>query len=691
MGDIKMADKMMRISGRADDGLAKAIKVGTDGDLIVQKPEVLFHMDEEGSYGGRDILAGQTWSSEVFDNLGNQTITIRTAPNNNTRYSIRLVELLKGKGETTIEYESHNVTSDSGSVRFFEVELTGKTKLFRIEVTNKGTITLKLGLIVQSSNTLKEYLANENTLQNIHNLTSEINDVSKDRFIQHMDEDGSYAGRDIEGLSEWESDVFNLNNNQKITLRTFLSIGVPYRIEIDELIRGRGGVTTLTTNTHKTDVFTSNQTIELMVQSSANMFKIRVINESEETFKFGLVVTSSPLNVISYYDGIQVKNQQEIATEKTLEQLLSAIQNSASPKQQKPILKNVKMIDPENVSANIVLGFHDGLFYGRNILKDNKLFTSEDGEVWNEFKTFNFSVNTNIEKFLASDTGRLIVGGENGEVFISDEDGSFGSSPSFTTGRLRRNFGKFKHENLIGFLCYDVHGFDSGQKHEAWLSINNGATFTKIFDNNTLQGLLTKYPEFNDARVHLHDIEYDPFSGRLYIWQGDFDSRTFYYSDDWGKTWEMGIPRGVVGNSTQIIAVPDGLVFGADTNGGGVAFLPLDRSKNIQPIIDINDYDNEHWKLNRDGERFVAVDKWVDRENSLYMLAYTVEFDDDQDRSGYLAYSRNGVDWDILMKSAHRGNFTGFENVAYGNGKLVCTYNFSKQYVLTADVTFDEG
>ena len=681
---------MMRIAGRGEDGLAKAIKTGTTGELVVQNQTVIHHMDEDGSYAGRDILGGQTWSSEAFDNRGNQKITIRTATNNSTRYSIRLIELLKGRGENVIEYKPHNVTTDSGLSRVFEVELSGKTNLFRVEITNKGTTTVKMALIVQSSNSLKENLASENTLQNIHNLASEIRDVSKDRFIQHMDENGSFAGRDIEGGSEWESDVFDLNNNQKITLRTFLSVGLPYRIEIEELVYGRNKATFVTTNIQTTDVFLTNQTVELMVQSSASMFKVRVINDSADTIKMGLVVTSSPINIISYYDGTNIKNQEEIATEKTLEKLLGAIQNSGKTKIPKPILKNVKMIDPDTVSANIVLGFHDGLFYGRNTLKDNKLFTSEDGEVWTEFKTFNFSENTIIEKFLAGDTGRLIVGGENGEVFISDEDGVFGSSPSFTTGRLRRHFGKFKHENLLGFLCYDVHGFDSGQKHEAWLSNDNGATFTKIFDNNTLQGLLSKYPDFNDSRVHLHDIEYDPYSGRLYIWQGDFDSRTFYYSDDWGKTWEMGIPRGVVGNSTQIIAVPDGLIFGADTNGGGVAFLPLDRSKNIQPVIDINDYDNEHWKLNRDGERFVAVDKIVDRKNSIYMIAYTVEFDDNIERSGYLAYSRDGVNWDILMKSPHRGNFTGFENVAYGNGKLVCTYNFSKQYVLTADVTFDE-
>lgn len=484
--------------------------------------------------------------------------------------------------------------------------------------------------------------------------------------------------------------IHNLGNVQKMIIHTSFNTSQLHRVRVEEYAlseadgRGVRKINTITVRTQEGAVtMWGNQHLEVLLSDATVLVEIIVENVSQRAFNCSMFVYAGKGNLLSFYndDTYRFETQKEIANQSTLNELLKAVKNldfnidfnKEESLAKKPYLKNVSIL--EDTGCDQILWFHDGFFYANKKSARKTLVKSSDGRTWEDVHAFPFSAPTSgISKVLVGDTGHILVGDTAGEVFVSDSKGVFSSTPTFTTGKLSHKFGRFKHENVLGFTTYDAQGLDGEQKHEAWLSIDNGATYEKIFDNNTLQNLLNAHPDFSDNRVHLHDIEYDPYSGRLYLWQGDFDSATFYYSDDWGVSWNLGFPRGVAGNSTTMIATVDGLTFGADSFGGGVGFLSLDRRKNIKPIIDIDNYEKDYWKFNQDGERFVAGGKWVDRENDVYLMTYTVEFDDNAERNAPLAYSKNGKDWQVLWHNHEKGHATGFDTIFYGNGLLVGSY-----------------
>lgn len=485
----------------------------------------------------------------------------------------------------------------------------------------------------------------------------------------------------------WSSEYLeNLGNVRKMIIHTSFNTSQLHRVRVEELaiseVEGQGGKKINTIQVRNQDgavTMSGNQHLEVLLSDATIRARIIVENVSSNAFNFGIYAYASKDDLLSFYNDetYRFETQKEIANQTTLKELLEAVKNLNSDNKEslpkKPILKNVSIL--EDTGCDQILWFHDGFFYANKKSARQTLVKSSDGRTWEDVHTFTFEAPTSgISKVLVGDTGHILVGNTSGEVYVSDSKGGFSSTPTFTTGKLSHKFGRFKHENVLGITTYDAQGFDNGQKHEAWLSTDNGATYNKVFDNMTLQNLLTEYPASDAPQVHIHDIEYDPYSGRLYIWQGDLNTATFYYSDDWGVSWNLGFPRGAANNHTQLIATVDGLTFGADTAGGGAGFLPLDRRKNIKPIIDIKNFDRDHWKFNHDGERFVAGGKWVDRENDVYLMTYTVEFDDNAERSAPLAYSKNGKDWQVLWHNFEKGHATGFDTIFYGNGLLVGSY-----------------
>src|SRR5699024_8364813 len=197
------------------------------------------------------------------------------------------------------------------------------------------------------------------------------------------------------------------------------------------------------------------------------------------------------------------------------------------------------------------------LFYGSAI--GSKLYTSKDCIEWVEL--YDFENDEEIAWVIVSDTHRIIVGFKNGDVYISNEEGVFKPTPDIQTGKLDIRFGQTKHNNVILFSTYENKGNFDTKKHEVWLSRNNGESFSKIFDNDTPD---TFKPITNKDNYHLHNVEFDHLSGRIYLYDGDFDQTVLQYSDDWGNTWDAVGERADMWDVTQVSSIHDGLVLGAD-------------------------------------------------------------------------------------------------------------------------------
>lgn len=340
-----------------------------------------------------------------------------------------------------------------------------------------------------------------------------------------------------------------------------------------------------------------------------------------------------------------------------------------------PKLKNVKIIDTKIRS---VYTFKDGLFYGS---KGPTIYTSADGESWEQLKTIPTVEGNGIQKLIISDTNRFVVCMGNGEIWISDESGNFGTTRNYKTGNFTYAYGSTQYANVIGLTTYEPSGLEESKKHEAWLSTDNGATFKKIFDKNTIVELQPN----NDGRVHLHDIEYDPYSGVIYIWNGDFGNKALNYSTDMGNTWKMVDETKQNGNTTQLLATEKGIALCGDTYGGGIEYINIDRSQFIFPDIKESDIDPEYWKFNDGledgyvGSRYIAYRKFVNREDGVYLIPYKPEYLKEGDfKTTYIAYSPDGINWSILWRGYESGHLLGLDDIVYGNGKLVGSYNFKE-------------
>lgn len=327
-----------------------------------------------------------------------------------------------------------------------------------------------------------------------------------------------------------------------------------------------------------------------------------------------------------------------------------------------PHLRNARFVE-NGLASQGVFWFHDGKFYGANA--GTAIRVSDDAENWEALTSSPYeegAMGERIEILLVSETGRVIVGYFNGKVYVSDEDGVFPDEPAFVTSKFSRRRGHFVYRNIIGICTYDTHGMEN--KHEFWLSTDNGETFELVFDNSNVEGTL-----LDPDRFHFHDCEYDPYSGRIMIWGGDFENRNLWYSDDWGVTWNRTWETFSPGNATQVIATTKGIMLGSDTDPGGFASLTVNRRNKINPIIDSDTYDSHYWHFNPN--RYIAARRWVERDKGIYIVPFYSEHDDGV---GHLASSRDGNTWHEIYKTRSIGFHHGFVSVSYGNGKVVASY-----------------
>lgn len=676
-----MADKMMRMAGRAEDGKAKAIKTDKNG-VIETYPNDYRALLQQGT--PTTVAAGATWESGYLKVENVNKLIINTYLDVSALNRVTVKEYIQSDLSTK-EIGSYSVRNSANAVTLngnnkLETLISDSANVIKITVQNASTAPFNLQLFAYGTkgdilsyfdtadNTFKpqKQIATEASLQQLVANSSDYKVV-----LQQGTATSVSAG------ATWGSAYLKVENINKLVINTYFDVSALNRVTVKEYVQSDLSTKEIGSysvrNSGNAVTLYGNNKLETPISDSANLIKIFVQNASTAPFNVQLFVYGTKGDMLTYFDTADnsFKKQTQIATETTLQQLVNILNTRpAVPKElpNKPELKNIKLLKG---TGDQILWYANGLFYANDRSNRNRVVTSPDAENWTLLHEFSVP----ISKILVGDTGCIMAGGVFGEVFISDENGVFQSTPNFVTGKLSHMFGRFKHENVLGFSTYhSPAGMGDGQLHEAFLSTDNGKTYNKVFDNAKLATLLQSGGTYADPRIHLHDFEYDPYSGRLYIWQGDFDSVTFYYSDDWGANWSIGFPRGVADNHSQIIATKEGITFGADNPTGGVGLLKLDRSSTM-PEIDIANFDKNHWNFKiSEGENYVAAGKFVDRKNDLYLLAFEVEHDKNSVRSGVLAYSRDGIDWQILFQSPIKGGHTGFETVFYGNGKLVALY-----------------
>ena len=113
----------------------------------------------------------------------------------------------------------------------------------------------------------------------------------------------------------------------------------------------------------------------------------------------------------------------------------------------------------------------------------------------------------------------------------------------------------------------------------------------------------------NPSRFHLHDVEYDPWANRIWVSSGDTpDNSAIYYSDDLGDTWEKIRPE-PRSQPTNIVALPDRVVFGTDDVPNGVKVWYRDPYENSKPVA------------NEDIKVLYTPDKFGINEEGLWMVA----------------------------------------------------------------------
>ena len=101
----------------------------------------------------------------------------------------------------------------------------------------------------------------------------------------------------------------------------------------------------------------------------------------------------------------------------------------------------------------------------------------------------------------------------------------------------------------------------------AWISTNQGVTWTQVWDSGALWGA-------DNANSHLHAAAYSPWDDRFWLIEGHGAPKGVYYSDDNGGTWTKVVDdmlAGLAGGAYFTATATDyGLVLGSDSSRVGV-------------------------------------------------------------------------------------------------------------------------
>lgn len=242
-----------------------------------------------------------------------------------------------------------------------------------------------------------------------------------------------------------------------------------------------------------------------------------------------------------------------------------------APKPYPPHLENVEIKPITNEQPSPKWRDNNGVLYGSNW--DRVYKSSDEGLTWQHV----LDAPSTIFALLVSDTGRIIISTASG-LHSTDEEQTEFSDPLATflgTGRIFEEFGQSMHDNYVVLSTYGNKNADNPPR-QAFLSTDYGETFKEIFN--------MPIEEMKDpSNHHIHDVEYDPYSGRIWLHIGDGDNRDLKYSDDLGETWDSVYDdANDISNMTHLMSSPYGLLLGSDHTSPGISII---RSTEEQSVI----------------------------------------------------------------------------------------------------------
>ncbi|MDK6679341.1 hypothetical protein QP248_02610 [Aerococcus sp. UMB8608] len=663
-----MADKMMRIAGRRDDGSAKAISVNDLGELRVESNHKNL-MTEVVS--NRDVPKGKTLSLGVFETIGMDTLRISVSVSNAAGYELTVEELQYPNESSPIARTTKIFNKSTGGYVFSgpnTVEISLSSSAIVLKAKNiSNSMDTRMGFFVtalKSGSNSTEMMALNTARDKAEILKTDKNGrlLVNSNFNVIANFTAEDEKNSLAPSASFETSKMSMNGCNVLDLSLFSNLYYGYKAEIREYNYNFEAETFVLTKTHKI------KNPEESLSYNTENKKIKIVSPYVSLYLKSLSSNLNKIGVEMMGSVHNVSSNKLGQIETMLEQLLEIQKNSQlNPK--RAMLTDVKL---RKTSVNYIHEYRNGKFYGTYGLD---VYTSEDGEAWEKITSLppKDGANRIIEHLFVGGYGNLVACCYGGEVFISDENGVFKAEPDIVSGIFNHNWGSTRHENVIAFTTYEKAGMETSNRHEAFLSTDSGRTFKRIFDKSII--ISPEFPPLEDRRTHLHDIEYDPLSGRLYIWAGDFGAASLYYSDDWGNTWNMfANQRKFAGNYTQLISGPRGLFLAADTSGGGGDFLNIDRNRVINPQLELSDFTEGFWSMQDRSKRYLSTKKFVNRAEQIYMFSACPEYDENG-RCGYLAFSRDGYSWQLLWESPHTKHMSGLDTVVYGNGRIVGSYN----------------
>lgn len=193
-------------------------------------------------------------------------------------------------------------------------------------------------------------------------------------------------------------------------------------------------------------------------------------------------------------------------------------------------------------------------------------------------------------------------------IYISSSVITVWTKTLTTSARLGSLWGTSIYDNVILLTTYDENYTNS----HAYLSLDYGKTFKTVF-----QGPVTPYNRF-----HIHDCEYDPWTGMLWLVCGDEPAGSrYFFSPNWGVNWYDVAEGMTVGyQDTGVLALPDRLLFAPDD--GPSAIRQILKNKYNTPKYTHREVENvfvdggdQQSGVLRVGQMTIAY--WASKQNSL--------------------------------------------------------------------------
>ncbi|WP_295804961.1 hypothetical protein [uncultured Corynebacterium sp.] len=213
-------------------------------------------------------------------------------------------------------------------------------------------------------------------------------------------------------------------------------------------------------------------------------------------------------------------------------------------------------------------------------------------KIWDFGKPGGFTTITNDGEILATAGGN----GEPRELWKSTgfaNDGEVTFTKVLTSSgpdmRFALGWGYYIHENRILISEYGQKTTASSADQNLWprflyQSLDHGKTWTTIFD---LAGFLDTLGRTTHTGQHLHGVAYDKYWGRIWVTWGD-DTNGLAYSDDDGKTWELGYYGDRPDSEWQAVGIqpmPECILLGSDSAPNGVWRIDRRQGRNPEKYV----------------------------------------------------------------------------------------------------------